>query len=123
MYVEDLIAHLNTKCHQYADDTTLYKHCKPKYLQNTVTSSTSNSSLSAWRIGNWCQLGIELHQNDTVSVDMKVKGNSLEHVGITQLQYLAVTLGYEVCVCVCGGGGGGSVQTPPLRPDIAHWPN
>ena len=34
LYVADLHAHVNMRCHQYADDTTLYVHCKPSNLES-----------------------------------------------------------------------------------------
>ena len=34
LYVADLHAHVNMPCHQYADDTTLYVHCKPSNLES-----------------------------------------------------------------------------------------
>ena len=34
LYVADLNAHVNMRCHQYADDTTLYVHCKPSNLES-----------------------------------------------------------------------------------------
>ena len=38
LYVADLQSHMdNVKCHQYVDDTSLYKHYKPVDLQATVT--------------------------------------------------------------------------------------
>ena len=30
------------KCHQYADDTTLYAHCKPENLQDAVADMQSS---------------------------------------------------------------------------------
>ena len=34
LYVADLHAHVSMQCHQYADDTTLYVHCKPSNLES-----------------------------------------------------------------------------------------
>ena len=36
LFVEDIEAHINAKCHQCADDTTLYLHCKAHDLASTV---------------------------------------------------------------------------------------
>ena len=50
LYVTDLQSHMdNIKCHQYADDTSLYKHCKPVDLQATVTELYAGvGKLEAW---------------------------------------------------------------------------
>ena len=50
LYVADLQSYVRgDKCHQYADDTTLYTHCKPADLQSTLTElSASIGKLEAW---------------------------------------------------------------------------
>ena len=43
LYVADLQSYVcGAKCHQYADDTTLYTHCKPADLQSTLTELSAS---------------------------------------------------------------------------------
>ncbi len=39
LYIADLQSYVEKKCHQYADDTTLYAHCKPENLQDAVAGT------------------------------------------------------------------------------------
>ena len=55
VYVADLADHLGEECgcHQYADDTTIYKSVKAKDLQNGVTKiSNSLKNLVHWSDGS-----------------------------------------------------------------------
>ena len=54
IYVDDLKAEMKMKGYQYADDTTLYCHAKPKNLE--FLSSTTNQSIE--------QLGIRASNNN-----------------------------------------------------------
>ena len=48
-YVADLHAHVNMQCHQYADDTTLYVHCKPSNLESCKRDLNKNlCNLEEW---------------------------------------------------------------------------
>ena len=49
LYVADLHAYVNMQCHQYADDTTLYVHCKPSNLESYKPDlSNSLCNLEEW---------------------------------------------------------------------------
>ena len=49
LYVADLHAHINMQCHQYADDTTLYVHCKPSNLESCKRDLNKNlCNLKEW---------------------------------------------------------------------------
>ena len=49
LYVEDMETRINAKCHQYADDTTIYMHCRPENIESTVTALQSNvTKLEHW---------------------------------------------------------------------------
>ena len=41
LYVTDLNSELDATCHQYADDTTLYRHSKPSELNESVSALQS----------------------------------------------------------------------------------
>ena len=44
LYVNDMQNSIQDgfNCHQYADDTTLYQHCKPKCLQTCILNMNEN---------------------------------------------------------------------------------
>ncbi|CAB3997370.1 deleted in malignant brain tumors 1 -like, partial [Paramuricea clavata] len=49
LYVADLQLYIKDKCHQYADDTTLYTHCKPESIQDAVADIQSSvRKLEEW---------------------------------------------------------------------------
>ena len=41
LYVNDLNSELDATCHQYADDTTLYRHSRPADLNESVSALQS----------------------------------------------------------------------------------
>ncbi|KAJ7347638.1 hypothetical protein OS493_039857, partial [Desmophyllum pertusum] len=87
------------KCHQYADDTTFYKHCKPADLQSTVTDLSANvGKLEVWSreanlvinpsktkvmLLSTSQLS-NVHHLDVANIDIAVNGNPLERVTTTK---------------------------------------
>ena len=51
LYVNDLRNSIQDgfNCHQYADDTTIYQHCKPKCLQTCILNMNENmNNLETW---------------------------------------------------------------------------
>ena len=49
LYVEDMETRINAKCHQYANDTAMYMHCRPGNLESTVTALQNNvTELEHW---------------------------------------------------------------------------
>ena len=101
LYVADLQSYVRgVKCHQYADDTTLYTHCKPADLQSTLTGlSASIGKLEAWsREANLVinpsktklmllstpQLS-KVHHLDTEKLDITINSTPLERVTTSKL--------------------------------------
>ena len=57
LYVKDMRNSIQNgfNCHQYADDTTIYQHCKPKCLQTCILNMNENmNNLVTW--GGNCNL-------------------------------------------------------------------
>ena len=51
LYVNDMRNSIQDgfNCHQYADDTTIYQHCKPKCLQTCILNMNENmNNLETW---------------------------------------------------------------------------
>ena len=101
LYVTDLQSCMsNVKCHQYADDTAFYKHCKPADLQSTVTDlSACVEKLEAWSreanlvinpektkvmLFSTLQLS-KIHHLDAVDIDITVDNTPLERIATTKL--------------------------------------
>ncbi|KAL9962520.1 hypothetical protein ACROYT_G031627 [Oculina patagonica] len=100
LYVEDLETRINVKCHQYADDTTLYMHCKPRNLEDTVTALQRNvTELEDWAkeanlvlnpkktkliLMSTPQLS-RCHSLENVNVHVEIGGNTLERVSTSKL--------------------------------------
>ena len=76
LYVADLADHLGeacSSCHQYADDTTIYKIVKPKDLQKGVTKiSDSLKNLVHWSDGS--KLAINNDKTKTMLVTTSSNG-------------------------------------------------
>ena len=122
LYVQDLEANINATCHQYADDTTLYKHCKPSNLQQTVTNlQDTMNHLNEWAsdanlrlnptktkvmIFSTPQLS-SFHSIDNASVEIKVKDITLERVSKTKLlgaqlhQHMKWEDNVKTCITAC----------------------
>ena len=96
LYVTDLQSCMdNIKCHQYADDTTFYKHSKPVDLQSTVTElSAGMGKLEAWSqeanlvinpektkvmLLSTSQLS-KVHHLDIANIDIAANNTSLKRV-------------------------------------------
>ncbi|KAL9974154.1 hypothetical protein ACROYT_G011160 [Oculina patagonica] len=101
LYVADLQSYVTgVTCHQYADDTTLYTHCKPADLQSTVAELSVNvGKLEAWsREANLVinpsktklmllstpQLS-KVHSLDTAKFDITISNTPLDRVTTTKL--------------------------------------
>ncbi len=101
LYVTDLQSCMdNIKCHQYADDTTFYKHCKPVDLQSTVTElSAGMGKLEVWSreanlvinpektevmLLSTSQLS-KVHHLDIANIDIAANNTSLKRVPTTKL--------------------------------------
>ena len=101
LYVTDLQSCMdNVKCHQYADDTTFYKHCKPVDLQSTVTElSTGMGKLEVWSreanliinpektevmLLSTSQLS-KVHHLDIANIDIAANNTTLKRVPTTKL--------------------------------------
>ncbi len=70
LYVNDLLDVLPQEiaCHQYADDTTLYRHCKPSDLQQCESDlQCALNNMSSWsqecNLQSWTKLLIKLVEN------------------------------------------------------------
>ena len=100
LYVKYLESHINTKCHQYVDHTTLYTHCKPENLQSTVIDLQETiTELEEWTkdanlilnptktklmVLSTAQLS-SFHSLEKGSVDIQINGNTLERVSTSKL--------------------------------------
>ena len=102
LYVNDLSDALpsTVKCHQYTDDTTFYRHCKPSELQNcklelqmaldrlTTWSSQCNLALNPKktkvRLLSTAQLS-RVHGLDTHSINLSANEKELERVSTFRL--------------------------------------
>ena len=53
LYIVDIVDNISCNSLQYADDTTLYQHCKLKNLQNCIEKLESNlQTVSDWALQN-----------------------------------------------------------------------
>ena len=53
LYIVDIVDNISCNSLQYADDTTLYQHCKLKNLQNCIEKLESNlETVSDWALQN-----------------------------------------------------------------------
>ena len=102
LYVNDLSDALpsTVKCHQYADDTTFYRHCKPSELQNCkLELQMALDSLTTW--SSQCNLALNpkktevrllstaqlsrVHGLDTHSINLSANEKELERVSTFRL--------------------------------------
>jgi hypothetical protein len=100
LYVADLQSYIKDKCHQYADDTTLYTHCKPESLQDAVADIQSsvrkleewsseanlviNPSKTTVMMLSTAQLASSHSLNDA-SINIEINGTHVERVKSTKL--------------------------------------
>ena len=100
IYVADLQSNLSSKGYQYADDTTLYIHAKPKNLESLQkTTSETLSQLSEWSDRNSLALNnaktklmlistremSAKHSLEDFKPEIYVKGNKLERTDTCKL--------------------------------------
>ena len=53
LYVTDISEHISSTCLQYADDTSIYKHCRPNKINECAVQLSSDlSSLAKWSENN-----------------------------------------------------------------------
>ncbi len=100
LYAADLQSYVEDKCHQYADDTTLYAHCKPENLQDAVADMQSsvrklekwsseanliiNPSKTKVMMLSTAQLSFS-HSLYDASLDIEINGTPIERVNSTKL--------------------------------------
>ena len=112
LYVNDLSEALpsNFKSHQYADDTTIYRHCIPSDLQSCQTEvQAAIDKLSNW--SKECNLALNpkktkvmllstaqmarFHRLDEISMNLSASGRGLERV--TTFRLLGTQLHANLC--------------------------
>ena len=89
LYVTDLQSCMdNVKCHQYADDTTFYKHCKPVHLQSTVTElSAGMGKLEVW----WREANLVINPEKTEVMLLSTSQLSkVHHLDIANIDILLI---------------------------------
>ena len=100
LHVADLQSYVEGKCHQYADDTTLYAHCKPENVQDAVADMQSsvrkleewsseanliiNPSKTKVMMLSTAQLSSS-HSLYDASIDIEINGTPMERVNSTKL--------------------------------------
>jgi hypothetical protein len=100
MLLPGLQSYIKDKCHQYADETTLYAHCKPENLQDAVADMQSsvrkleewsseanlviNPSKSTVMMLSTAQLTSSHSLNDA-SINIEINGTHVERVKSTKL--------------------------------------
>ena len=100
LYIADLHSYIKDKCHQYADDTTFYAHCKPENLQDAVADMQSsvrkleewsseanlviNPSKTTVMMLSTAQLASSHSLNDA-SINIVINGTHVERVKSTKL--------------------------------------
>ena len=88
LYVADLADHLGEECscHQYADDTTIYKSVKAKDLQNGVTKiSNSLKNLVHWSDGSKLAINNDKTKTMLVTTPQMANYHSLRTPGIINI--------------------------------------
>ena len=70
IYVADLQSTVTNRCHQYADDTTLYAHAKPIELGECISSIKSDlTKLEDW--ADKCNVAINLTKTKCMVISTK----------------------------------------------------
>ena len=88
LYVADLADHLGEacSCHQYADDTTIYKSVKPKDLQKGVTKiSDSLKNLVHWSDGSKLAINNDKTKTMLITTSQMANYHSLRTPGIINI--------------------------------------
>ena len=100
LYVEDMEMRINAKRHQYADDTTIYMHCRLENSESTVSALQKNvTELEHWAkdanlVLNPSKTKLMLlstpqlshcHSLNNVRVHVQIEGNTLERVNTSKL--------------------------------------
>ena len=88
LYVTDLADHLGEacSCHQYADDTTIYKSVKPKDLQKGVTKiSDSLKNLVHWSDGSKLAINNDKTKTMLITTPQMANYHSLRTPGIINI--------------------------------------
>ena len=100
MYVLDLQSYVQCKCHQYADDTTLYQHTKVSQLEEAVADMNANiehlghfsddsnlavnKSKTKWMLVSTPQMD-RVHSLNKKPLSLVYNGSTLERLKVAKL--------------------------------------
>ena len=83
LYVADLHAHVNMQCHQYADDTTLYVHCKPSNLESYKRDlNNSLCNLEEWSSNANLVINLSNIKMMVLSTKQLSSAHAIEHLNM-----------------------------------------